>query len=159
MLLWLAACAGALLVPGVSWLWGVDRECVCRVDLAGAPEPSGAILDLLRAQLERCGPGQLQCPPCPSCPSVDCRSGGLLEGLGWFFTGLLLGLLVASLPRGQAAATSVATGAGGAPSPPPALTEGGQRLDELAREVARTVRTRRALHGGDPAAVQVLPAI
>ena len=106
MLLRLAACAGALLVAGESWWRGVGRERVCWVDLAGAPESSGAILDLLRAQLERSGRGLLQCRPCPSCPSVDCRSGGLLEGLGWFFTGLLWGLLVASLPRGQAATAS-----------------------------------------------------
>ncbi|CAK0906122.1 unnamed protein product [Prorocentrum cordatum] len=55
---------------------------------------SSDIVHLLGRQLERCGPEQLNCPACPSCPLLQCPEPSL--SLGTFIVGLLVGVLSAA---------------------------------------------------------------
>jgi hypothetical protein len=48
-----------------------ERGCVCHIDLNGFPSPDRAVLDILRSQLDRCGPEALQCPPALQCPAAE----------------------------------------------------------------------------------------
>ena len=45
-------------------------HCDCHISFEGLPEPSERVLALLGQQLERCGPGQLTCPPPAPCPDA-----------------------------------------------------------------------------------------
>ncbi|CAK0844517.1 unnamed protein product [Prorocentrum cordatum] len=55
---------------------------------------SSDIVNLLGRQLERCGPEQLNCPACPSCPLLQCPEPS--SALGTFIVGLLAGVLSAA---------------------------------------------------------------
>ncbi|CAK0820381.1 unnamed protein product, partial [Prorocentrum cordatum] len=60
-------------------------DCHCVADCL----VSSDIVHLLGRQLERCGPEQLNCPACPSCPLLQCPEPSL--SLGTFIVGLLVG--------------------------------------------------------------------
>ena len=81
----------------VTSLLSGSRDCRCHVDFAGLPDPSGAVLDLLRGQLERCGPERLQCPACPPCPGFDLPAAPNHLPFSWFLTGLVLGGIIGRL--------------------------------------------------------------
>ena len=87
---------GGLLGAATSLLSG-GKDCHCRVDCGVVPGPSGPVLDLLRSQLERCGPERLQCPACPPCPGFDFPAAPAHLPFVWFLTGLLLGSVIGRL--------------------------------------------------------------
>lgn len=85
----------AIAAPVVAWVAGTfsgTNKCNCVLTFDHYPEPSSGVLELLREQLQRCGPEQLRASavPCPApqtCP---------LAGFDWgaFAGGLLVGVLV-----------------------------------------------------------------
>ena len=91
----------AIGAPIAAWLAGTysgSGRCQCFVEVAQLPEPSSGVLELLREQLQRCGPERLQttCLPCPiptpcAPPSFDgvAFCGGILVG-AFLITCLLL---------------------------------------------------------------------
>jgi hypothetical protein len=47
-----------------------ERVCHCHVEVGPFPSPDTSVLDLLRSQLDRCGPESLHCPAVVQCPLV-----------------------------------------------------------------------------------------
>ena len=81
----------------------VAAECSCHCDhtcaVSGEAGADRAVLDLLKSQLDRCGPDQLKaqpcvCPPQAPCPPILQRGALELLGVGFCF-GLLVGASVA----------------------------------------------------------------
>ena len=84
--------------PAVAlWLgqfWSSD-SCTCNFT-GEVCHVSEQIIELLRGQLDRCGPAQLSCPPCPGCPVPVCPSGSAGGGLLVFVVGALCGAILVS---------------------------------------------------------------
>ena len=94
----------------------VAAECSCRCDhtcaVSGEAGADRAVLDLLKNQLDRCGPDQLKaqpcvCPPQAPCPPILQRGALELLGVGFCF-GLLVGASVAWPLRARVCSPSVA---------------------------------------------------
>jgi hypothetical protein len=57
-----------VMASAVGSFFAPERPCHCHVELGSFPSPDSAVLDLLRSQLERCGPEALRCPAARECP-------------------------------------------------------------------------------------------
>ena len=66
-------------------------DCSCVADCSVPSE----IVGLLGKQLDRCGPEQLTCPVCPSCPELRCPVEG--PAFGAFAAGAAVGALALAL--------------------------------------------------------------
>ena len=85
----------AIAAPIAAWVAGTysgSSRCQCFVEVGHLPEPSAGVLELLREQLQRCGPERLQatCLPCPA--SIPCPA-PQFDGVA-FFGGILVGALL-----------------------------------------------------------------
>ncbi|CAK0795784.1 unnamed protein product, partial [Prorocentrum cordatum] len=68
-------------------------DCSCVADCSTPTE----IVGLLGRQLGRCGPEQVTCPVCPSCPELRCPAPGPAPGA--FAAGAAIGALAAALAK------------------------------------------------------------
>ena len=104
---------------------GSLQHCLCHCAFEGA-SPSAGVLEILRSQLERCGPERLaaSCPRCEACPSCL----GSPEVV-WLAVAFLLGVACTLLFYG---------------SPPPRALEPDRRLSLAAFEEAPRADPRRA---------------
>ncbi|CAK0911511.1 unnamed protein product, partial [Prorocentrum cordatum] len=84
-----------------SRIFSADRVKLCPTKWM-ACQVSSDIVSLLGRQLERCGPEQLNCPACPSCPLLQCPEPSF--ALGTFIAGLLAGVLSAATVGSRALA-------------------------------------------------------
>ena len=80
----------ATVAPVAAWFVGTffsgTRHCTCEVSIGSLPEPSAGVLELLREQLQRCGPEQLRtssiiCPVAAPCPAIGFDYSALVGGI------------------------------------------------------------------------------
>eukprot|EP00972_Heterocapsa_arctica_P051600 7590616-Heterocapsa_arctica.AAC.1 len=60
----------ASVAPAVSFVLGVwtrggPSACDCHCNFSGLPAADARLIELLQRQLDRCGPANLTCAPCP----------------------------------------------------------------------------------------------
>ena len=128
---WAAGLAAAGAALG-GWLSPAGR-CVCEVR---GLDPSEGVLDLLRWQLDRCGPERLHGPPAE--PAAGAGSGGFASHSAAFAAGLLVGAVLGAaalwwvLRRvSEPAAAPAALPAAPAPVASPAVATPSQRRRAL----------------------------
>lgn len=102
------------LLPGLAssalvswWSRATPCQCHCAVDLGNFPEPSKLVVDLLRSQLERCGPEHLTIPRCPNCECWGSHATLLCAGALVAAVGFLAGYLWAGFRRRATVAPAV----------------------------------------------------